>query len=188
MSPVKKEISLLPDEANVNTTGARVIRWISTVGRYVIVFTELIVIGAFLSRFWLDRKNSDLSDVIRQQKAILGSTQQFEDDYNLLQKKLNSIRTYYTQQPEFQTKISTLVESTPPDITYESLNLTTGDDKNLAANLSLTAFQESSIINFMTNLILNPKISSVDVNKIEKKPKESKYYIDITISFNNATN
>jgi hypothetical protein len=46
--PAKKEISLLPDEENADSLSARIVRWITTVGRYVIVFTELIVIGAFV--------------------------------------------------------------------------------------------------------------------------------------------
>ena len=79
--PSKKEISLLPAEENLNTFSARFLKWVTSVGRVVIVFVELIVIGAFLSRFWLDRKNSDLSETLRQQKAILASTQEFEKDY-----------------------------------------------------------------------------------------------------------
>jgi methyl coenzyme M reductase subunit C-like uncharacterized protein (methanogenesis marker protein 7) len=76
--PAKKEISLLPDEENLNTLSARVLRYLTTIGRVIIILTELAVISAFLSRFWLDRKNADLSETIRQQKAILESTQEFE--------------------------------------------------------------------------------------------------------------
>lgn len=186
MLPAKKEISLLPDEANSNTTGARVMHWITSIGRFIIVFTELIVIGAFLSRFYLDRKNSDLSDVIRQQKAIVESTQNFENDFNLLQNKINLIKNIYAQQPEYQSKIDTLAASTPPDITFESLLIKTDDKQQISADLSLTAFQESSIIDFMTNLIVNPRIKSVDVQKIEKKPKDTKYIVNLSISFINA--
>ena len=46
--PAKKEISLLPNEENLNTFSARFLRWVTSVGRVVIVFVELIVIGAFL--------------------------------------------------------------------------------------------------------------------------------------------
>lgn len=184
--PAKKEISLLPDEANNNTTSARVVRWITSVGRYIVVFTELIVISAFLSRFYLDRKNSDLSDILRQQQAIIQSTQNFENDFDLLQKKINIIKLTYASQPEFQSKIDTLVTSTPPDIAFESLQFTTNSNQEISANLSLTAFQESSIVDFITNLIVNPKIKSVDVQKIEKKPNDTKYLVSLSISFINA--
>ncbi|MBU4397602.1 hypothetical protein KKC08_05560 [Patescibacteria group bacterium] len=80
----KREISLLPKDQDNNSSTAKLIRWITTVGRVVIIFTELIVIAAFVSRFWLDRKNSDLSESIRQQKAILESTALFEVDYSTL--------------------------------------------------------------------------------------------------------
>jgi len=73
----KKELSLLPDSSNPNSFSARFIKWVTTIGRWVMTLTELIVISAFISRFWLDRKNSDLSDLIRQKQAILESTQEF---------------------------------------------------------------------------------------------------------------
>jgi hypothetical protein len=188
MSPAKKEISLLPDDANVNTIGARAMRWVTTVARFVIIITEMIIIGAFLSRFYLDRKNSDLSDVIRQQKAIIESTQNFENDFVLLQKKLSIISQYYKNQPEYQTKIATLIESTPPNITYDNLQLNS-ESQNVTALISFNAFDETSIIDLITNLILNPKIKSVDVNTIEKKPKDTKYIVNLTVTFkSNVTN
>jgi hypothetical protein len=182
--PAKKEISLLPDEENINSLSSRIIRYLTTVGRYIIVFTELIVIGAFLSRFWLDRKNSDLSEVIRQQKAIMQSTGNFEKDYNELKIRLETIKTFYSSQPDFKSKISSITTSTPLDIIYRTFAIsqspTTG---KTAASISLIAYNEESIVNFISNIILNPDIASVSVNSIEKQPKDTKYNISISLSF-----
>jgi len=86
--PPKKEISLLPSEENLNSPLAKITKWATSTGRVVIIFVELIVILAFLSRFSLDRRNADLSETLRQQKAILASTKDFENDYLSLQKRL----------------------------------------------------------------------------------------------------
>lgn len=181
--PAKKEISLLPDEENIDSLSARVMRWLTTVGRVVIVFTELIVIGAFFSRFWLDRLNSDLSEVVRQQKAIIESTGSFESEYAQLQKRLNLVSTSYKNQPEYQNKIQTLAESTPLDINFNSLTVSQEKSGSVSANIGLYAYQESSIVNFITNLIVNPKIASVNIENIEKKAKENVYNVKLSLVF-----
>lgn len=180
--PVKKEISLLPDEQNQGLLSARIIKWAITVGRFVIVFTELIVISAFISRFWLDRKNSDLSEITRQQKAILESTGEFEKEYSLLQQRLAFIKSFYQQQPDYLPGINALVESTPPEITFKNLSVNQDPEtKDVNLVLSVYAFQETSIVDFITNLLLNPSFSSVSVNTIEKKPKDAKYTINLAL-------
>ncbi|MFA5827802.1 MAG: hypothetical protein WC841_00365 [Candidatus Shapirobacteria bacterium] len=182
--PAKKEISLLPDEENPNSPSARFLRWITTIGRFIIVFTELIVISAFLSRFWLDRKNSDYSEVLRQHKAILESTQEFEQEYSLLQQRLKVIKDFYSKTPEYNSKIASLAESTPNGIVFNNLTLENNTDKkSIVANIDLISLREESIIDLITNLTVNENIKTVDVKSIEKKPKENKYSVKLYLVF-----
>lgn len=174
----------MPEEENINSFGARALKWLTTVGRLVIILTELLVICAFISRFWLDRKSSDLSDIIRQQKAILETTQDFEQQYSLLQQKLKTIKNFISNNPAYDSKINSLISSTPLDIIYNSL-IINKESQKISADISLTIFREESIINFITNLTLNPDIDSVDIKKIEKKPRENKYSIDVSVVFKN---
>lgn len=175
----KKEISLLPNESNINSFSAKVIRYLTTVGRFIIVFTELIVISAFLSRFWLDRQNSDLSETLRQQKSILQSTTEFEKEYLSLQNRLKYIDTQYKNQPKYVENIRGLVSSIPSTVFVE--NLTVYHD---TAQASLYSFQEDSLVDLIVSLSLNPSVSTLDIRKIEKKAKDSKYFIDISLKFN----
>jgi len=182
--PAKKEISLLPDEENPNSPIARFLQWVSTAGRFTIVFTELIVISAFISRFWLDRKNSDYSDVLRQQKAILESTQAFEKEYSQLQLRLKLIKDFYSKTPEYNSKIISLTESTPQDIIFNSLTIKNDPDlKNIVADIDLISYKEESIVDFITNLTVNENIETVDVKSIEKKPKENQYTVKLFLVF-----
>lgn len=50
----------------------------------------------------------------------------------------------------------------------------------------LYSYQESSLINFITNASLNPDIETVDVRRIEKKSRDNKYYLDVIIYFKKA--
>jgi len=183
----KKEISLLPEAENPNSFSARIFKWLTTVGRWVIVVTELIVVGAFLSRFWLDRKNADLSEVIRQQEAILQSTQDFEIEFNSLQKRLKIISDFYEKQPQYKQQAYILVDSTPTDLIYNNITLNHDSKTNeTTANASLIAFQEDSIVNFITNLMLNPDIASVNINQIKKEARENNYLISISVVFKSS--
>lgn len=181
---VKKEISLLPDSENANSFTSRALRWIATIGRYIIVFTELIVILAFISRFWLDRKSADLSEIIRQEKAIIDSTSDFEKDFLLVQQKLQIIKDFYSNIPQYDQKLNTLADSTPPDIVFETLSLARDTKLNkVTAGASAYALREDSIVDFLTNLTVNPEISSVNIQSIEKKARENKYLLNFTLVF-----
>jgi len=183
---IKKELSLLPNSENPNSFGARAIKWLTTVGRWVIVLTELIVVSAFISRFWLDRKNSDLSETIRQQQSILETTQSFESEFNSFQQRLNFISDFYKNNPQYDQKITTLINSTPNDLIYQTISFKKGEDeKNISATASLIAFNETSLILFINNLTLNPNIESVRINQIEKKQQENNYLVNISVVFKN---
>ena len=182
--PAKKEISLLPNEENLNTFSARFLRWVTSVGRVVIVFVELIVIGAFLSRFWLDRKNSDLSETLRQQKAILGSTQEFEKDYVSLQERLKFIKNFYKTEPKYVESLNSLIQSIPDGIFFENISFNSGEKTSIiTGSVESFSYLEDAIIDFIVNLKLNPDISSVNVQKIEKKTKDSKFYLSLSLTF-----
>lgn len=125
----KKDISLLPESENPRSFGARFFRWITTTGRITIILTELIVISAFISRFWLDRKNSDLSATARQKQAILTSATPFEDEFTKLQQRLSFIKEFYINQSNYSNQINSLIKSTPSDLFYEKISVST-DKKN----------------------------------------------------------
>jgi hypothetical protein len=50
----------------------------------------------------------------------------------------------------------------------------------------LTAYKEESIVDFITNLTVNPDISSVRIDKIEKKSQENNYSINVSLVFNSV--
>ena len=180
----RKQASLLPDSENTNSLLSRSIRWLTTVGRVIIIFTELIVISAFISRFWLDRRHSDISEALRQQQAILKTTAQFEVEFKSLQSRLNHIAQNYQNQPNFSDLASSLVNSAPPSIYFKNVTISHSPKvKAIKASASLLAIDEPSIINFINNLILNPDIDAVTVSSIQKKTKENNYRVEIDLVF-----
>lgn len=180
----RREISLLPGSENVNSFFSRALNWVTTVGRIIIIFTELIVICAFLSRFWLDRKNSDLSEVVRQQKAILSTTVDFQKEYKILQNLLATIDISYSQREDVTPYLNHLTQSIPPEVSITSANYTI-DQKSKLPHLTaeFITVSDEALISLIENLSLNPHIESVNIGTIEKKSKDKWYRLNVNIYF-----
>ena len=185
---VKKELSLLPDSENPRSFGAKLLKWLTSTGRVTIIVTEFVVVSVFISRFWLDRKNSDLGEIVRQRQAILETTSQFESEFTNLQKRLSYIKTFYQNQPDYSYQLNSLVSSTPQDLFFQNITISPDEKaKETSVKTTLIAYKEESIVSFITNLMLNPDLSLVNIDRIEKKEKSNQYFITLNIIFKPAT-
>ncbi|KKR69678.1 MAG: hypothetical protein UU12_C0039G0005 [Candidatus Woesebacteria bacterium GW2011_GWA2_40_7b] len=97
--PKTKTINLLPqEEFDVSTLG-RILKWAMGTFRIIVIVTEMIVMTAFLSRFWLDAQNSDLNDAIAIKTAQISAQSDFEKQFRILQHKLSIFKTL-TDSPQ----------------------------------------------------------------------------------------
>lgn len=123
MAARKKEINLLPKEPWQTGMLGQLIPWALTVGRYIVVFTELIVISAFLLRFGLDRKLTDLNEQIKEDQNIINSYGDLETNFIRLQSQLNQ----YKKTDEESKKVSEILDHisqiTPLDAVYNSITI-----------------------------------------------------------------
>ncbi len=177
----KEEISLLPRQGLEGTPLGRLIDWLLSSGRYIIIFTELIVIGAFLSRFWLDRKNSDLSEEIRQQKAILEATRSFEQEFRLFQTRLNVIARHLKRNYEPLQPLDVITQSLPKGVVVLSYSFTSENQEE--ANLLALVLSESDLAQFVDNLLARAEVSKVRIGTIEKESKAQGMKIQFTVGF-----
>ena len=79
-------INLLPKEEFAASTWGRILTWLLSTFRIIVIFTEVIVMAVFLSRFWLDAKANDLNELLRKNQAILKTTTEFENEFRDIQK------------------------------------------------------------------------------------------------------
>lgn len=178
----KKEISLLPEKNAVKTLGDKFVKWVLSFGKYIVIFTQLIVISAFLSRFWLDRTNTDLTDRIRQQRAILASSQSFEQEFRLFQTRLSKINQSFDRTDKPLDTLSVISRSMPPDVLLTDFSFTKNETEN-RVNLKTRIFSEVGLAEFIDQLISQPEISSVQIGAIEKEEGKGGMSIDFTVNF-----
>lgn len=170
--PVQKpkkplNINLLPEDDFEKTSFGRFIKWALSVGRYIVVFTELIVILAFLSRFKLDRDLTDIHESIEQKKAIIASAQELEREIRGLQDNLMKINEVTKKQNPYSSFITSFARIVPDEVTIE--NLTLEKDR---LSLSCTSLTPEGIGLFIYQLKQSPKFSNISIEDITRKISE----------------
>jgi len=83
--PKNKSINLLPQEEFEASTIGRVLKWATGTFRIIVIITEMVVMAAFLSRFWLDAQNSDLTDSIKIRSAQISAQGDLEKRFREIQ-------------------------------------------------------------------------------------------------------
>lgn len=109
----KATINLLDTGGFTDTVSGRILAWILSSFRVIVIVTEVLVMLAFLSRFWLDAQNSDLEQQIRQTQAVITASQPFEKDFKDTQARLK-IFNDYAQDEGRKTEIVNIISSSIP--------------------------------------------------------------------------
>jgi len=158
MKPERTQINLLPSRGFEKTTQGRVLIWILSFFRTLVILTEVIVVIAFLSRFWLDSKSLDLSEEIEKKMAILSGYADFEKEFRDIQKRLKMYKEITSTQAKIPESLSTTISYLPPDIFLNSIQL---DEKGVEIEGSSPS--ERSIQQFIVNLTSSGLFSEVNL-------------------------
>ncbi len=155
------DINLLPKDPFLTSPLGRVMQWALSAGRYLVIFTELIVVMSFASRFSLDRRVTDLNASIHQKEVVIDSYGDLEQNVRIIQKKIDSykqVEQQYNPADAFQA----LSDITPQDVLLDELSI----EQN---KLTFSGTTRSSVsLNLLINNIqLSPKFTEVSVDRIK---------------------
>ena len=142
------ELNLLSGDEFENQTQGKFLRWALTWGKRIVVLTELGVILAFLSRFWLDTTVADLNEKIAQKKAIAQVSMEFEEMFRrvaarldkawLIEKSISLLTVY----DETQALIPTTITAAQLNVSKNKISFSGSGDEEALAEL-VKAFRES---------------------------------------------
>lgn len=108
-------INLLPREEFAATTIGRVLVWVLSTFRIIVIVTEILVMLAFLSRFWLDAKDTDLNELIKQKQAVLAASSSFEKKFKDTQTRLKIFSEFASEEGVVADAMSEINSRLPPD-------------------------------------------------------------------------
>lgn len=153
-------INLLPQEEFDASILGRILRWAMGGFRIIVIITEMIVMAAFLSRFWLDAQNSDLGDSIKIASAQISAQSNFEKEFRGVQQKLNIFKQVASlTQPS--DSINLVTSTVPPNIVLSSIGI-----QNTEIQIKGNAGSGTDISQFISNLKAQSTFKNVELDSV----------------------
>ncbi len=165
--PAAIKINLVPKDPFFGTLPGRILKWALSAGRYIVIFTELVVIVSFATRFTLDRQETDLNDEISQKEGIINSYGELESTFRVIQKKIDTYEQI-DQESNIVETFADYAQVSPEGIILEELVIRQDGIVASGQALSQTAF--NLLVN---NLQLSPEFSNVHVDSVESNDDET---------------
>ncbi|HEX9817848.1 MAG TPA: PilN domain-containing protein [Patescibacteria group bacterium] len=157
------DIDLVPQDPFFQTRLGRTLQWALSAGRYIVMFTELIVVLSFATRFYLDRRVTDLNQTIARNSALVQSYGSFEEEFRSTQEKINQYQQI-VQHENLAEVFPLLSQVIPAGVELQELAITAGQVSIVGQVLA-----QRSLNLLINNLQISPNFSNVVVNTIESQ-------------------
>ena len=141
------------------------INWALTVGRIIVIVTEIIAIAAFIYRFSLDAKLVSLHSAIRQNQTTISSLKNDENNYRNLQSRIALAKDFSEKGIKTSQTITDFGKLIPNQAKINSLTLNK-DQINVIINVDSV----SLLADFINSLKSYDGIRSISIDNIENKP------------------
>ena len=119
---MRYQINLLPPRDNNFTD--RIIYFSFHYLRYILVVTQLVVIGVFFYRFQIDQQVVDLKDSIKQKSEIITVSNALLKDMKTIDTKIQSISNALEAQKKLESMYSYFLVTFPADLYLTKMELT----------------------------------------------------------------
>ena len=169
------QINLIPVDKFAYSTFGRILTWLMKTFRVLVMVVELVVVVAFLSRFWLDAKNSDLTDEIKAKVSQIQADATFEKEFADTQKKLQIFADLTAGSQNTKEIIKKISSRIPMDIVLSKIAIS--DNK---VSLTGTSPLERSIAQYLVNIEALTEFDKTYLSQI-KLDKETGDLIEFTL-------
>ena len=163
-----KKINLLPADEFEKTPLGQFLKWALTIGRYIVIATELVVILAFLSRFKLDKELADLNDETKAHLAVIGSFQELETKTRTLQFQLENIKKLTEEKFEVDKTFDFVAKNTPLAMILTSIGFNKDD-----LDVDGVAFSNIDLATFLSRLEESGVFEKISIEEISHGGEEA---------------
>lgn len=166
-APKKKNINLLKRENFEYSKVGKVLKWLLSAGRVIVIFTELIVISAFLSRFWLDKKLNNLFEENNAKKSQIEASAGFETEFRNFQTRLAVAKNLDEGKTQTAKIVKDLASLLPPGVLLTNITFS-GNELSIQG----TALSEGGLAGFVKALqgtserFKNPFLTSISLETV----------------------
>ena len=156
-------INLLPGQKLDDSTGGKVIKWLLSTFRVIVVLVQIVVIAAFAVRVFIDARLSALNKEIEEKYALVQSYQDIEETFKVKKLKLESYQSLQSEDNSYIALLDAVAREIPNNVQLISI------EKN-GSLLSIKArtAQESAMYAFAIRLNEIESVQNAQVIEIRQ--------------------
>lgn len=123
MAALKKSINLLTAEIKPQGQWDRIYAWITNTAKYIVIITEIVVLGTIAYRFSLDGKIAELDSEIQTQKELLDARSEDESGIRQLISQLDSLQAMDNSNYSLADTYANLTQLIPSSVEVQGISV-----------------------------------------------------------------
>lgn len=165
--PSKIRINLLYPQNIPQKLSVKFFKWLLSIGRYIAVFVEIVVLLAFAARFKLDAELNVINEEINKQIPYLEEQVKDEVLIRQTQFKLTQAKTEFALSPKWQEIISKIAAQTPQSVIFNTLIFEHQvNSSNLIFRINGKALTNNDLALLVSGLKSESKFQDIDLSNI----------------------
>ncbi len=166
-------INLLPQSGDSFIT--QFFNWALTIGRLLIIITEMVALGTFIYRFSLDMQIVDLHDKIKAESFIVANFKDAETTFRDIQDRLTTVKRYTAVGGTTTGIFTDITKMGQGKVTFKDLTVNTQN-----AKIEVAAPTTTTLSAFVDALKTYPSIASVAIDKVQNNTTSAQIIVTIT--------
>ncbi len=163
-------INLMPSEEPSGTLGTAT-HWALTVGRYLIIITEIIAIAIFILSIKLSTDKQGLKEDIQYKSSQVSAQNVLETEFRLVQQRVNEIKKQRSDHFENNLVLTEFLKLLPKGMELKTLNI---EEQEISFSGSFkTPKQLQTLISAFSE---SEKLVGLDISELESPSEQSKNY------------
>jgi len=172
----KKNISINLIKDQKNDIVERVINWSLSIGRVLVIATELVALVAFLWRFGLDQQLIDLHTQIKQKQVIVAAFKKQEDEYRNLQDRLAIASNFSTLANQNLNDFKAILDIATKYATFNKISTS-----NNKISMEINIPSVISLSNLVNEVKSYTSTQNISIDKIETKTSSGIIIVGISV-------
>ena len=178
---IRLNIDLLRPQSEPQKIPVRLLHWVLSAGRYLIVIVEILVLSAFVSRFKLDNDIVETKDEIASKAPFVESLKPDEILIKKLKFQLASIRDIRSKQKDFGDSLNKIAAQTPSGVILSNVTFN-GTSGTLNLKITGVAQNNDQLATLIYGLRSDPTFQGVNLASISLEEGLINFTIDCQLS------
>ncbi|OGE36316.1 hypothetical protein A3B45_02320 [Candidatus Daviesbacteria bacterium RIFCSPLOWO2_01_FULL_39_12] len=172
-------LDLLRSQSDYSKLSSKIIHYLVSTGKYILITVEAIMLIAFFIRFKLDTDLATQQKAINQKKDYIQSLRVSEIAIRQTQFKLSQVKLFYENYVEYPQIFKEIADQTPPGVKFINVAMETQENK-VIIRINAQAQSSNDISNFTQGLKTSQHFKDVGLTTLNVEQNIIKFTLNLS--------